>query len=280
MIDLHLHSTASDGLFTPSQLVEQAAEKGASLIALTDHDSLAGTDEFLRTGAEKGVAAVPGIEISAQFNPGELHLLGYGVESGGEALRLLCEEIRRGREERNREIFSQMQTDGLEVDYQAWRDELTTPAPGRPHIADYLIQKGEVKSRREAFAKYLSEGRPYYRPRYNPSLERSIAAIHEAAGLAVVAHPLSLRISHGRLLDLLPLWREMGIDGIEVIHPTVNRHWYRRLSQAAAEQGLLASGGSDFHGAPGEQRFFGKTSWGDPIPEELSLVPELQRFQI
>jgi predicted metal-dependent phosphoesterase TrpH len=171
-----------------------------------------------------------------------------------------------------------MKADNLPVDYQDWLSSLETPSPGRPHIADYLINKDLVKSRREAFARFLSEGRPYYLPRFNPPLERCIAAIHAAGGITVVAHPLSLRISNGRLFELLPQWREQGIDGIEVIHPTVNRQWYRRLEQAAAAVGLLASGGSDFHGAVGEQRYFGKTSWGSAIPAELSLIAKLEQY--
>lgn len=248
------------------------------MLALTDHDSFAGVDEFLRAGAEQGVSAIAGIELSAEFNPGELHLLGYAVDITNDTLNRLCEEIRSGRRERNREIFLQMQADNLPVDYQDWLAALKTPSPGRPHIADYLISRGVVKSRKEAFARYLSEGRPYYLPRFNPPLERCIAAIDAAGGISIVAHPLSLRISNGKLFELLPQWREQGIDGIEVIHPTVNRQWYRRLANAAAECGLLASGGSDFHGAPGEQRYFGKTSWGGRIPRELSLIPKLNEY--
>jgi 3',5'-nucleoside bisphosphate phosphatase len=277
MIDLHLHSSASDGKDSPAELVARAAAHKVALLALTDHDTLQGLPDFFAAAAEQGIEAVAGIELSAAFLESELHLLGYGVDAENQALLGLLQGIRERRDARNRRIFSRMQNLDLPSDYDSWRDRLSTPSPGRPHIADYLIDEGIVKSRREAFADYLSEGRPLFQRRDNPPLEVCIAAIRASGGLAVVAHPLSLRISRGRLLDTLPRWKEAGIAGIETIHPTANREQSLRLAQAAEKAGLLCSGGSDYHGTAGDKRFFGRTAWGTPIPDSLSIVPHLRR---
>lgn len=277
MIDLHMHSSASDGKDSPAELVARASARRVTLIALTDHDTLEGVPDFFAAAAEQGIKAVTGIELSAAFLESELHLLGYSVDPEHRALLELLQRIREGREVRNRQIFTRMKSLGLPADYDSWRARLSTPSPGRPHIADYLIDEGVVKSRREAFADYLSEGRPLYQRRENPPLGECIAAIRAAGGLAVVAHPLSLRISRGRLLDSLPGWKEDGIAGIETIHPTANREQSLRLEKAAGKAGLLCSGGSDYHGTAGDRRFFGRTAWGTPIPGTLSIVPHLQR---
>ena len=277
MIDLHLHSSASDGKDSPEELVARASARKLTLVALTDHDTLGGLPEFFAAAAKQGLEAVSGIEISAAYLDSELHLLGYGVDVENRALLELLRSIRERRRARNRQIFSRMRNLGLPADYDGWQALLLTPSPGRPHIADYLIAEGVVKSRREAFADYLSEGRPLYQRRDNPPLEECIAAIRASGGLAVVAHPLSLRISRGRLLDTLPRWKEEGIAGIETIHPTANREQRLRLERAAEKAGLLCSGGSDYHGTDGDRRFFGRTAWGAPIPDSLSIVPHLRQ---
>ena len=139
MIDLHLHSSASDGKDSPAELIARASARKLTLVALTDHDTLGGVPEFLAAAAEAGIHAVKGIEISAAFYESELHLLGYGVDVENQALLELLESIRKRRRARNRQIFTLMKNLGLPADYDRWQAMLTTPSPGRPHIADYLI---------------------------------------------------------------------------------------------------------------------------------------------
>jgi hypothetical protein len=273
--DLHLHSTASDGRLSPAELILKGAGEAGSILSLTDHDTLSGLPEFLEAAGKHGVTALSGVELSADFPHGELHLLGYGFDPERlEAVGLL-ERIRDAREERNRSLFHSMTADALPVDYSEWREAIPGPSPGRPHIADYLIEKGIAGSRREAFDRFLSEGRSYYRPRENPPLEECVKAILSAGGVPVVAHPWSLRVSFGTLVGLVPRWKEIGIMGIESIHPSVNRDQSKRLTLLARENGMLCSGGSDFHGVPEDRRFFGKTSWGKRIPRDLSLLVHL-----
>ncbi|ORC30670.1 hypothetical protein B4O97_17950 [Marispirochaeta aestuarii] len=275
MIDLHLHSTASDGRLSPTDLIRKGAEEADSILALTDHDTLSGLQEFTLAAAELGVTALTGVELSAEFSHGELHLLGYNFDPARlEAVGLLA-RIREAREERNRRIFRSMTADALPVDYHEWREAIPGPSPGRPHIADYFIQKGIAGSRREAFDRFLSEGRPYYLPRENPPLHECVNAIRSAGGIPVVAHPWSLKISFSTLLELIPQWKEIGIMGMEIIHPSVNRDQSSRLGLLARDNGLVCSGGSDFHGVPEDRRFFGKTSWGKKIPRDLSLLVHL-----
>lgn len=275
MIDLHLHSTASDGRLSPSGLILKAAKDNGSIAALTDHDTLSGLPEFTAAAEQHGVTPLSGVELAAGFPHGELHLLGYGFDPESlEAVGLLS-RIRNAREERNRSIFRSMDNNGLPVNYHEWRDAIPGPSPGRPHIADYFVKKGITRSRKEAFDRFLSEGRPYYMPRENPPLKECVDAILRAGGVPVVAHPWSLRVSFGTLVELVPQWKEIGIMGLETIHPSVNRDQSRRLSVLAEANGLLCSGGSDYHGTPEDKRFFGKTSWGTKIPEDLSILAYL-----
>ena len=275
MVDLHLHSCCSDGLEQPESLVVRASDGGDSIIALTDHDTLDGLDEFFDAGRKHGVRTIAGVEITCSFVQGELHLLGYGFRRDDPALTRLLTQTREAREKRNRGIFSRMGDLDLPADYESWRKEITTLAPGRPHIADHLIRNEVVKSRREAFDRYLSEGRPLYLKRENPPWEEAAKIVRAAGGLAVVAHPLALRISRGKVLEMLDDWKMAGIAGIETIHPTANYAWSIRLAESAARAGLLTTGGSDFHGIPEDRRFFGKTAWGDPIPPDLTILPLL-----
>ena len=276
MIDLHLHSRYSDGLEQPESLVAHAAADDDSIIALTDHDTLDGLDEFFSAGQNLGVRTIAGVEITCSFVQGELHLLGYDFRREDPALNRLLTQTREAREGRNRRIFSRMEELGLPADYESWRSRITTFAPGRPHIAEHLIREGVVKSRREAFDRYLAEGRPLYLERENPPWEEAAKIVSAAGGLAVVAHPLALRISHGKVLEMLDDWKKAGIAGIETIHPTANYAWSQRLADAAAKAGLLSSGGSDYHGVPEDRRFFGKTSWGAAIPADLTILPVLK----
>ena len=275
MTDLHLHSTASDGKFTPTELVAKSSGQQKSIIALTDHDTLSGLNEFLEAGRKLGVTTIPGVELSVDFPRGELHLLGYAFDPEKLEATGILSRIRSLRQERNRAVFDLLKKEGWKTDYETWRKGLDTSVPGRPHIADLLISLGIVKSRKEAFHRYLAEGRPFFLPRTNLSLEECVSAIIESGGITSVAHPYSLQISRGRMIEYLPRWKEAGIHAVETVHPTVNRDQTRRLTELAGEQGLLCSGGSDFHGTREDRRFFGRTSWGKPIPDNLSIIPFL-----
>ncbi len=275
MIDLHLHSTSSDGRFTPAELVEKAAGGKTTCIALTDHDTLSGIGEFLEAGTAAGIVTIPGVELSVEFPRGEMHLLAYAFAPAVLEQTGILQRIRDLRHQRNRQIFKLMQESGIKIDYDSWCSAIDTAVPGRPHMADLLIEMKMAGSRREAFERYLSEGRPFFLPRKNLSLSECLSAIKKAGGISSVAHPLSLQISRGSLSEYIPRWKDDGIDAIETVHPTINRDQSRRLTAEAEAAGLLCSGGSDFHGMPGDKRFFGKTSWGSPIPSDLTIMSRI-----
>ena len=158
MIDLHLHSTASDGRLSPTDLIRKGAEEADSILALTDHDTLSGLQEFTLAAAELGVTALTGVELSAEFSHGELHLLGYNFDPARlEAVGLLA-RIREAREERNRRIFRSMTADALPVDYHEWREAIPGPSPGRPHIADYFIRKRHCGKQKRSLRPFSFRG--------------------------------------------------------------------------------------------------------------------------
>lgn len=270
MVDLHSHSTASDGSLSPGALVELAHERGLSALALTDHDSVAGWAEAAERAERLGLRFIRGLEIEIGFKPGEFHLLGLDLNPDCPELRESLRGLSLAREERNRAILELMRSDGLAVDYDQFTS-LFPPGPlGRPHIAAYLVKLGLVKRRQLAFDRYLARGRPYYQAKRCLGLEEAIELIHQSGGLAFVAHPMSLFVSWKRLHELFPQWKELGIDGVEAWHPTARKSECQRLDAIARELGLAVSAGSDFHGEVRPERRLGHSA-GDMIIDDSFL---------
>lgn len=273
MIDLHTHSTASDGTCTPRELMIQAKEIGLSAIALTDHDTLDGLDEAALAAGELGLTFVAGIELEIQHHPGEFHLLGLGLEDWhNSSLALFLDEIREHRNERNTRMMELIREDGIEIS----QDDLDRAAGGRiiarPHFARVLVEKKVARNIKHAFDRFLAVGQKFYLPKEVISLEKGIKLIHEAGGKAVVAHPLSLYLSWGRMPALFSEWKEMGLDGIEARHSGANKNQMARFENLAREVDLIVSGGSDYHGTNRKDRALGKGGGFQAVPDEL-LAP-------
>lgn len=264
MIDLHTHSTASDGSFSPANLAAHAADAGIRVFALTDHDTLAGNSEAAAEASRLGIGFLAGIELDVEWEPGECHLLGLGLDIGTPAglvdLEALAIALRSDREERNRGIADRMRADGLDVEYAGVQALSPNGVVGRPHFARYLADRGIVRNRQQAFDRYLAKDRPYYVPRKGVSLDAAVAAIRAAGGLPILAHPLSLYVSWGHIPSILTDFRDRGVVGIEAWHPAVRVVDGKRLEALAGELGLLVTAGSDFHGEARPDRKIGRTA--------------------
>jgi 3',5'-nucleoside bisphosphate phosphatase len=275
MIDLHSHSTASDGSYAPAALVGLALERGLSALALTDHDSVAGLPEAEAAAYGSPLRLIRGVEIEVAFEPGEFHLLGLRLEDLGGELAEVLARLAKARDARNRRILDKMGEAGFAASMDELRAVAGEGAAGRPHIAALLVERKAVHTRQEAFDKYLGKGRPFYSPKDCLELGEAMRVVKEAGGLAVVAHPLSLFVSWGRLASLMDEWKELGIDGIEAYHPTAKIGHCRRVERLARERGFRVTAGSDFHGAIRPDRKLGRTAGnlviGDEYLAEIGL---------
>jgi len=248
LIDLHTHSTASDGTASPSALVAMAKLVGLSALALTDHDTVAGIAEADAAAQVHGISFVPGVEISAQYDPGTMHILGLFIDADSEPLREVLARYQKGRAERNCAMVAKLNRLGIQVTMAEWTQRASGTV-GRPHLAGLLVEKGCVQSKQEAFAKYLAKGASAYIDRQRLSPRAAIEAIHAASGVAVLAHPVQLRCeNYAQCERIIKELRELGLDGIEVYHSEHNAQKTRYFAELARKMSLLPSGGSDFHG--------------------------------
>lgn len=253
MIDLHTHTTASDGSCTPGELVALAQSAGVTVLGITDHDTIDGLDAARRAAAAGGspLEIVPGVEFSAEYSPGTMHLLGYFIDpENGELLGAL-EEMRHRRNTRNPRIVAALQAAGFDITIEEVVAGAGGDSIGRPHIAAVMVKKGYVASVDEAFAHWLDRGRPAYVSQERIAPAEAIRVIQAAGGVAVLAHPYQLRPqSTSHLEQIVRELRGLGLQGIET--------WYSRHTPEMTEaylalakiHGLVSSGGSDFHGTP------------------------------
>lgn len=260
MIDLHTHSRASDGSFSPSDLVFHAASQGISVLALTDHDSVAGNDEASRAAESAGIRFIPGIELDIEWKPGECHLLGLGLKNVHGDLVTLLERLQADRLERNVGIIEKMRAAGIDIDLERVKAIAGGGTLGRPHFAQFLVENKVVRNRQQAFDRYLAKDRPFYLDRKGIPLDEGISAIRASGGLPVLAHPLSLYISWGALPAVIEDFRNRGIAGLEAWHPAARIVECERLEALAQKLGLFVTAGSDFHGAARPDRKIGKTA--------------------
>lgn len=283
MVDLHTHSTASDGEKSPSELVLAAKESGLSVMALTDHDTVDGLEEAAEAAKEAGIVFVPGIEINIQWPTGEFHLLGLGLKEISASMKSLLYALKSNRIERNKKILAALANDGLEVDYQEFLQSQglvhREDTLGRPHIAAYMVQKKIVKTRQKAFDKYLSKGTPFYVDFEGAELEAGVKAVLDSGGLPVIAHPLSLYVGWGKIEDVLRGIKERGVLGLEAWHPGARENDCRRLEKMAKEMGFFVTAGSDYHGPNVRaDRKLGRTAGGYKIDDRYyneELLPRL-----
>ncbi len=253
-IDLHLHSTCSDGLSSPAELVSMARNVGLGAISLCDHDSVAGIDEAAAAGQTWGVKVVPGIELSSMWKSfQDIHLLGYGLDHHNAQLREELTLFREFRRERNHRILDRI-NDRLRRDRRSAIDfheiqERTGDTVGRPHLARALVAKGYARSMEDAFQRYLI---PCNIPKRFFPLDQAIRLVHDSGGVAVMAHPLLATSDLSRWDRLLDEYCAMGLDGIEVYTPSASLPEIDFFLGQAKKRGLVVTGGSDFHGMPVE----------------------------
>ena len=248
LIDLHVHTTASDGTLSPSEAVMLAHSLGLSAIAVTDHDTADGVVEAMEKGAEMGMELVPGIELSVDYRGYGVHILGYFIDPENESLRALLDWVVWERERRNGEIAAAMASDGLDISLEYMHALFPEAVIGRPHFAAALVEKGIVTSVAEGFAKYLNRGGRYYRKRQYIPMDMAFDVMRKTGAKAVFAHPLQYRFSHDELLELTETLVDCGVVGMECIYSLYSPEQTEYLKSIAGKYGLCVTGGSDFHG--------------------------------
>lgn len=270
MIDLHVHTTASDGQYTPTQIIQKAADRNITTIAITDHDTVAGLEEGKKAAKEHGIRFVPGVELNINFPTGEFHLLGLGLQKISPSFNQMIETLVKNRDLRNEQIINNMQKDGIDITFEEIQNDFPNTIIGRPHFAAELVKKKVVKTRQQAFDIYLAKGRKWYVERVGSNLDEAIVAIKECGGIPIIAHPMSLYLSWGKLPDAIKDFYERGVMGLEAFHPGARVTECLRLEELAKKLGMLITGGSDFHGEQiRTDRRLGHTCGNKKLTEEL-----------
>ena len=282
MIDLHTHSTASDGILSPSESALYAYKKNLTVWALTDHDTVDGLYDAAKVCAEKGITFVPGIEINIAWPTGEFHLLGLGLKKKSDELKSVIEFLTEDRHKRNEQIVERMNKDGIKCTLKDIESSFSASQIGRPHFADFIVKKGIVRTRQDAFNRFLSKGRAWYVSHSGEDLETAVEAIKTSGGVPVLAHPMSLYVSWGKMDETITNIRDKGVMGLEAFHPGARNSECFRLEQAARKLGMFVTAGSDFHGhGVRADRHIGKLSNGKKIDFrfwEEELKPALGDF--
>ena len=273
-IDLHMHTTHSDGTYLPRDLVRYAGEKGLGCISVTDHDTMSSYEECADEAKKSGIELIPGIEISAQFEPGTLHILGFFLDRNHPQLKASLDEIQKARRERNPQIIEKLNRLGIAITLEEVKAASGGKQVGRPHFAKVLVKKGVVKSMEEAFVKYLAKGKPAYVDKRRFSSKDSIARIREAGGIAVVAHPKQMKLNEAALIKELHRLVDEGLGGIEAYNSCQNTEEAVLYKRLAKRFNLLVTGGSDFHGANKPEVDLG--SMGDGVELGYEVVEAMK----
>lgn len=267
--DLHTHSVYSDGTYTPTELIDEAVRIGLSAIALTDHNTFGGINEFFGAAEGKDIEAIAGTEISVSYGGRELHLLGLFVpeESFGRVDAFLV-DVNRAKDERHMELVESLRGAGIDIYYEEILKRSPVGQINRAHIAAEMTDKGYVGSIKEAFDRYLLSSCGYYNDPPLPDFFSALDFIRSVGAVPVLAHPL-LNLSEDELGELLPLAREAGLVGMECIYSTYNEHRTQLSLELARKNGICVSGGSDFHGAHKPDISLGTGRGGLCVPYEL-----------
>ncbi len=248
-VDLHSHSTASDGTLAPAAVVRLAKERGLSALALTDHDTIGGIEEAAAEAAKIGLDFLPGIEISCDYPPGTMHILGYGVDPKSPVLTEMTRQLIDGRDNRNPKIIAKLQELNVAITMEEVEAEAKGGVVGRPHIAAILVRKGYVSSIKQAFNEYLAPGGRAYFDKERLTSKQALSMIRESGGLPVLAHAYQLRTENDAQLEtIVKNLLDEGLAGIEVMHSDHDAAWIEKCTRLADRHGLVKTGGSDFHG--------------------------------
>jgi len=253
-IDLHIHTSLSDGVLSPSDLVGRLKRSKLTAVAITDHDTLDGSVEVQSLLSDSRIELVSGVELSVIHGDDDLHILGYLFDLGNGPLNQLLVEFQQSRDTRARKIVEELADLGLKMPFDEVRKVARGSSIGRPHIAETLYRLGLTRSYLEAFHKYIGKGCPAYVPKTKLEPDKAIQMIHQAGGLAVLAHPVIDKAE--KHLDMLV---DLGLDGLELYHYSAKRKDRQRLKKAAEKRNLLLTGGSDFHGRDGTENTLGRS---------------------
>ena len=259
--DLHVHTTFSDGTHSPEEVVEQAGKAGLKTVAITDHDVVGGIDPALKKGKEIGVEVIPGIEFTTEKYDTEIHILGYFIDHHSPGLIEAITRIQKGREDRIFKICEKLKGLGVDLDPEEVFKLAGHRAPGRPHVARALVEAGHVKDFKEAFTRYIDFHGPAYVSHYKLSPEEAVRLVVAAGGVPVYAHPAVSNCD-----QIVPELMAAGLAGIEVYYSGHNKSQTRHYLSLAKKNGLLVTGGSDYHGfKSGREVELGELG----IPDEL-----------
>lgn len=286
-IDLHIHSTASDGSLAPAEILAIARKINLGAIAITDHDSIDGAFEADRIGIPSPVQFLTGVEISAapptgSSLSGSLHILGYGIDLEDENLNLHLRQLQQARKNRNPSIIERLQQLGFAITLDEVNTEAAGGQMGRPHIAQVMVKKGYVRSINEAFNRYLSLGKPAYVDKFRIPCWKAIEIIRNSGGVSVLAHPYLLKVEHrDELVGLVRELKEGGLEGLEVYYPEHPREETEFYAELARRHHLLMTGGTDFHGAitPGIRMGSGKGDLFVPFKLYEDLVSRVEQVR-
>lgn len=248
LIDLHCHSTASDGTLAPADLVNRAAVAGVGTLALTDHDSLDGLDEAVRTAAGLGISLIPGVEISVTWRSSTVHVLGLGVDPANDRLRAGLTGLTDFRDWRAGEIARRLERSGIPGALEGAQRFRTGRILSRTHFARFLVERRLAGSVGDVFKAYLKPGKPGHVPGQWADLETAVEWVRGAGGIAVIAHPARYRLTRSKLRQLITQFKEAGGQGMEVVSGSHSRDDTLHMAAVSREHGMLASQGSDYHG--------------------------------
>lgn len=248
-VDLHVHTTASDGKLSPQEVVGKAFRDGVEVLSITDHDTLEGMERFTPEGIIliQGIILIPGVEISARFER-TLHILGYGFDPQNDVLRKTLSDLRRKRSVRNEMILDRARSIGFELSMEELQEIAGNDVIGRPHFARLMVRKGYVSSYEEAFEKYLGKGKILYVEKERLKPERAIELILKAGGIPVLAHPYQTGFEGEELERFIKRLKGYGLKGIEVFYPEHTGRMMEEYLELSRKYDLLVTGGSDFHG--------------------------------
>lgn len=248
-IDLHVHSTASDGTLTPSELVQEAVSRKISAIALTDHDSVSGIEEALEAGKKYNVEVVPGVELSTEYMNTEIHVVGLFIDWHNESLLRQLHAFRDNRDNRNLKMIDRLREEGFSITAEAIYERNPDAVIARPHIARYLVDTNQVKDMQTVFDKYIGDGCKCYVDRMKITPMQAVELIHEAGGTAILAHPCLYKMKRKEIEVMVQEMIAAGLDGIEAVYSCNQGSDEKDYREMAARYSLLVSGGSDFHGS-------------------------------
>ncbi len=266
-VDLHLHTNYSDGLLTPSQVVQKANEVGLKAVSIVDHDTIDGIEEAVETGSRIGVEVVPGVELSSQYNGKDIHILAYYFDPDHTHLKRYLKKFREERYRRAAKMIQNLNRLGIHLTMDEVEERSKGGSIGRPHLAEVLMEKGYIETFQEAFHHYIGYHSEAYEEKYKIHPEEAFDLISKAKGLSFLAHPGHF-ISDHEILSFV----KSGLDGIEIIHPKFNENRTQHLQQLACNNGLLICGGSDCHGGRDGQLYIGKYNVPYTVLRDMKLV--------